>query len=384
MKVNNRQLVVGRRSLLLGMATGGAAVIAGGTAFASKENKPPARPYDGKLFDVQAHAVKPSMLGAIAGSIRSLPFITDATKDIIVNDILAAAADDLDSTRRRQAIGAEGVQVVTVNIGYPDIPPPALLGIVKELNEWMAQRTDGQRGLIGTATMPPPPALAAAGTAPDGERWADKGLALMRTAVTDLGLRGMMISSNYGNTMLGHPSFQPFFALAAELHVPLIIHPAVKSVDAEFVPRRNVPTEVGYLNDQRTTVLDLIKAGTLEMYPDLQIVATHLGGGILGAVGRLEQLTDRFPAENTYVDRQGATRPLPLPVSEYLKRMYFDTNNATQADIVHAASVVGDGHLVAGTDFPWTDDTFTRRVLGELDKRVCQKIAWDNAKSLFG
>ena len=90
-----------------------------------------------------------------------------------------------------------------------------------------------------------------------------------------------MVFSNYDDVLLGAPAFEPYFAAADELGILVIIHPAVTPVDLPFVPRKNIPTFSGYLNDQRSTLLDLVTAGVLENHPDLTIVATHLGGGIL-------------------------------------------------------------------------------------------------------
>ena len=79
----------------------------------------------------------------------------------------------------------------------------------------------------------------------------------------------------------------------------------------------------------------------------------------------------------------GKKRALPRLVKDYIKRIYFDRNNAETSDIVHAMSKVGDDHLLTGTDFPWLDDSLTRQILGELDPAVRSKIAYVNAAKLF-
>ncbi|EKN5090098.1 hypothetical protein DYG62_13915 [Yersinia enterocolitica] len=49
--------------------------------------------YDGPIFDVQAHAIKPSTLQMTLSLISGASFLSDATKHIIVSEILTAAAD---------------------------------------------------------------------------------------------------------------------------------------------------------------------------------------------------------------------------------------------------------------------------------------------------
>ncbi|WP_324695167.1 amidohydrolase family protein [Novosphingobium sp. RL4] len=340
-------------------------------------------PYSGPLFDVQAHAVMPKSVAMMSAAIRSGSFLSEDTKRIIIEDIFAKAADDLQSDFRREAAGTEGIQVVTVNMAFPELPPEQLIDIFEATNKWMAEKVAGQRHLIGTAVLPPVPALAAAGSAPDGNTWLEKALLSLRIAIEEQGLRGIMASSHYDGTFLGASMFEPFFGLAEELRAPFIIHPAVTSAETALVPRKLIPIDSGYLNDQRTALLDIVKAGILERHPDLTIIATHLGGGILTSLGRFDQLANRFPDEHWYMDAEGHRSELREPVSSYLKRIYYDCNNAEKADILHAASMVGIDHLLTGTDFPWATDVFTRKVLGSLEPLTAQKIAFENASKLF-
>jgi predicted TIM-barrel fold metal-dependent hydrolase len=99
-------------------------------------------------------------------------------------------------------------------------------------------------------------------------------------------------------------------------------------------------------------------SGVYEKYPKLTIIATHLGGGILTSLGRFKALSKRFPEDASYIDLNGKRCALPMLIEHYLKNIYYDCNNAEVADILHAASIVGIDHLLTGSDFPWTDDTF--------------------------
>ncbi|PWY81987.1 amidohydrolase 2 [Aspergillus heteromorphus CBS 117.55] len=219
---------------------------------------------------------------------------------------------------------------------------------------------------------------------PNGTCYTQQALTSLRRAITDLGLKGLMFASNYNGVFLGDASYDPYFALAEELNIPVIIHPAVEPVETPHIARKNIPTYSGFLNDQRTTLLDLVLSGLYEKFPSLTIIATHLGGGILSSLGRFGALSKRFPADAFFVDSHGVKRALPRPIPEYISRMYFDCNNADVADIRHAGEVVGYDHLLSGTDFPWTDDGFTRQVLGLVDERVRADLAYNNAARIFG
>lgn len=342
-----------------------------------------AKPYDKAIFDVQAHAIKPSTLDAVTSAVRNNSALTLNTGDIIIHDVCKKLADDLQGPDRLKALGRDGVQVITINTFFPPLPPQMMLKIVLDLNTWMVSRTSQNSQLIGIASIPPPPALSKAGLAEDGETFATKGVNVVRHAITELGLKGIFLASNYEGVFLGDSVFDPYFALAEELDVPVIIHPAVDPVDGDFIRRKNIPTYSGYLNDQRTAILDLVFAGTFEKYPGITIIATHLGGGILTSLGRFKALTNRFPTDPWYIDLDGKMSLLPKPIEDYFKQIYYDCNNADVPDIIHAASIVGFDHLLTGSDFPWTDDTFTREVLGQLDESIQSKIAYENAAKLF-
>ncbi|KAH8700319.1 hypothetical protein BGW36DRAFT_405585 [Talaromyces proteolyticus] len=334
--------------------------------------------YQGKIFDVQAHAVMPSDYHNVAKAIERNTSLTQHTTQVIVDDICSKLADNLDGEARRAALGSDNIQVVTINTFFPPLPPERTIEIVDRLNIWMAERTIKNPQLIGIASIPPPPALASAGTSV-----ASKGIEAVRRAINDLGLKGLMMASNYDNVFLGDRAFDPYFALAEELKVPVIIHPAIDPVEGQYVRRKNIPTYTGYLNDQRTTLFDLILSGVYEKFPDIKIIATHLGGGILTSLGRFRALSNRFPTDAWYTDREGFTLALPHPAEYYVKKIYYDCNNADARDVLHAISVVGHSHLLTGSDFPWTDDTFTRQVLGQLDPSHCGPIAYENAEILF-
>lgn len=335
--------------------------------------------YDGPIFDVQTHAIMPDTVSRARDAIERNESLTTSTKEIMANDICTTLADNLTSALRKMALDNGTVHVVSVNTFFPRQPPSQLLSICDRVNIWMAKATAVRPELIGIATLAPPPQLAR-----EGAGAAAKGLDLLEKAITTLGLKGALMASNYDNIFLGDALFDPYYALLERLNMPLIIHPAVRPVEEHFITRKNIGGLSGFLNDQRTTLLDLVMAGVLERYPRLKIIATHLGGGILSSLGRFEVVSQRFPHELWYIDEDDARPLLPRPIASYLSMIYYDCNNADVDDIKHAISKVGIDHLLTGTDFPWTDDQFARKALGQVqDERTRLKVAYNNAAHLF-
>lgn len=61
-----------------------------------------------------------------------------------------------------------------------------------------------------------------------------------------MGLKGILLASNYDGVFLGDGAYDSFFALAEELRVPVIIHPAVEPVEAPFIPRKILQPTLGF------------------------------------------------------------------------------------------------------------------------------------------
>jgi predicted TIM-barrel fold metal-dependent hydrolase len=115
--------------------------------------------------------------------------------------------------------------------------------------------------------------------------------------VTELGFKGALISGLSNGSFLDDRRFWPIFARAAELDVPIYLHPAI--------PNETVASAYygGYCNDDypilmgavwgftvetATHALRLILSGVFEEYPRLKIILGHLGETLPFLLWRLE------------------------------------------------------------------------------------------------
>jgi hypothetical protein len=103
--------------------------------------------YEGPVFDVQAHAVNPGALASTSAGITAAAHLAEGTKQIIIGDVLATAADDLNGERRLSALKGDNHQVVSINLFFPALAPDLLLGIAEQTNNWLAQRASENRRL---------------------------------------------------------------------------------------------------------------------------------------------------------------------------------------------------------------------------------------------
>lgn len=167
-------------------------------------------------------------------------------------------------------------------------------------------------------------------------------VAELRRAVGELGMRGAEIGPNVEDTPLDHAAVRPVLATAAQLGVPLILHPyyvGARPGLADFY----LTNLVG--NPLATTVgaARLIFSGVLDEIGQLRLVLTHGGGYLPYQIGRLDHGNRVRP------ESRGCARP----PSEYLSRFWYDTVTHAAAPLRFLTEMVGPGRIVFGTDFPF-------------------------------
>ena len=231
------------------------------------------------------------------------------------------------------------------------------------------------------------PAFAAAINMLDPEQAVAEG----RRAVKDLGARGWQIFTNVAGRPLDHADYEPVFAMAAELDLPLWLHPARTASDvtdykSEEKSRYEMWWCFGWPYETSVAMCRLVFWGLFDRYPNIKIVTHHCGGFIPFYDGRvgpgLQVLGSRTPDE----DYSKVLPSLKRPHLDYFKSFYGDTA------MFGGTSWFGTGmeffgaeHIVFATDAPLgpiksTIDALRGQGLaqGDLDK-----ILSGNAKRLL-
>jgi len=167
--------------------------------------------------------------------------------------------------------------------------------------------------------------------------------------IKNLGFVGVSMGGSVAGEELGSTRFDPFWAAAQEIDVPIWLHP-------QSVPGLSRLQGNGYLfnvigNPLDTTIAlsHMIFEGVLDRFPRLKIVAAH-GGGYLGSYAdRSDYGCDRSPAD--------CPKTIQRKPTEYLRDMYFDSLVFTGENLRHLVAQYGADHLMIGSDYPyeWTD-----------------------------
>ncbi len=142
----------------------------------------------------------------------------------------------------------------------------------------------------------------------------------------------------------------PFFQLATELDVPVVIHPPSVGIGEERMNIYRLASSVGRPMDGALAIARLIVRGIFERFPTLKIVGTHLGGGICEMIGRM-YYAYRLQDEAYFL---GPYEPMLIkhPPSHYLKMMFLESTCYHLPAARCALETVGADHFIFGTDAP--------------------------------
>jgi aminocarboxymuconate-semialdehyde decarboxylase len=171
-------------------------------------------------------------------------------------------------------------------------------------------------------------------------------------AVKELGLRGASIGGHVNGEPPSSEKYDPFWAKAQELGVPVFMHPN----NATNIAREGALDGRGGLgnivgNPLETTVFlsRMIFDGTFDRFPRLKVVAAHGGGYLPSYLGRTEV------ACTVRSDANCANKRMP---SEYLKdQIMVDSMVFSSEGLRHLVAETGVSQVVYGSDIPyfWPD-----------------------------
>lgn len=207
----------------------------------------------------------------------------------------------------------------------------------------------------------------------------------MERAIRTLGLKGVFINSSHKGHYPDDDEARPFWELAQELDIPVMIHPPHVGFGEERMKDYRLASSVGRPFDLTLALSRIIVRGILEDFPKLKIVASHGGGGICEVIGRLDYAYEM--RDEAYF--LGSYKPLLIKrkPGDYLKMMYLDTVCYHAPAIRLVLDTVGIDHVLYGSDAPPLTSLKPKAIkLVEdlnLSPRDRDAVFWRNAAKLL-
>lgn len=190
------------------------------------------------------------------------------------------------------------------------------------------------------------------------------------------GFRGAQILTSVNGLELSDPRFEPFWAAAEALGAVILLHPNGFS-DGARLSRFYFNNTIGNPFDTTVALHYLIFDGVLERHPALKLIAVHGGGYAAAYSGRMDHAWGaRSDCQTT-----------PLPPTEYLKRIYFDSVVFTPHQLQALVALVGADHVMMGTDYPYDMaeyDPVGHVLESGFDEGTARALLGETARRLFG
>ena len=188
------------------------------------------------------------------------------------------------------------------------------------------------------------------------------------------GCVGVEVGTSIAGRRLDEPDYEPFWAQAETLGLPVMIHPAYNqahpALDAWYL--QNV---IGNMLETTIAVERLICAGVLQRHPAARVVLVHAGGYFPYQAGRLRHARGVRP-------ELAATPEDPWA---YLGQVVTDTISHDEDALRFLVTKMGAENVVMGTDLPF--DMATPHPITALTDAVgaetARQVAEDNPARLF-
>jgi 2,3-dihydroxybenzoate decarboxylase len=270
---------------------------------------------------------------------------------------------------RLEAMDAAGIGFALLAVAGPGVQaePDARLAtrLAREANDLLAgeirKRPDRYGGLAHLAMQDPAAAAAE-----------------LERAVGDLGLAGAMINGHTGGRYLDEPDFLPFWERAAELGVPIYLHPTD--------PVAPLPVLEGHRALRRATwewtletgshALRLVFSGLFDRFPSAKLVLGHLGEALPYMLWRFDSRAKLYGVK------------LSRPPSEYIRANIWVTTSGMNSiePLRCAVDALGEDRVMFSADYPFETVTEASEFIDHapIEEALRARICAGNAKTLFG
>ncbi|KAK9797585.1 hypothetical protein SCARD494_03414 [Seiridium cardinale] len=211
----------------------------------------------------------------------------------------------------------------------------------------------------------------------------------LKRCVRELGFVGALIDNRSGNTYYDGTEYEPLWAAAQELEVPIYLHPTWPTEEqldlvytGNFAQSATLSLSAsgwGWHSDVALHILRLFSAGTFDKFPQLKIIAGHMGEMIPFMLHRIIQLSPRW-----------GKRERPFK-EVYDTNIWITTSGVWSIDPM--ATILRNTQIeriLYSVDYPFAKNENGLAFMRELEesrfvtKEQLDQIAYKNAEQLLG
>ncbi len=199
------------------------------------------------------------------------------------------------------------------------------------------------------------------------------------------GFVGVMLHGTTQGVFLDDERFEPVWAAAEALNLPVYLHPAPPPPAVEQAYYSGLPGNMGNLlaiaawgwhAETGLHVLRLIVSGLFDRHPGLRLIVGHMGENLPFSIARASGVLDQM------------AKHLQRPTEEYFHQHFWVTTSGyfTKPPFECAMDVVGIDRMLFSIDYPFSSNLRGRKFLDslELGSEDLTKLSHANAEQLLG
>ncbi|MDT2022854.1 amidohydrolase family protein [Methylocella sp. CPCC 101449] len=199
----------------------------------------------------------------------------------------------------------------------------------------------------------------------------------LERCVKQLGFKGALINGHSLGHYLDERQFDPFWAKAEELQVPVYLHPAdppeqYKSFDGYDALRR---ATWGWTVETGTHVLRMVFGGVFDRFPKAILAVGHLGETMPFLLWRLDSRAKLYGVK------------LKREPSDYIREnMYVTLSGMYSAEPLNCSiAALGQSRVMFSADYPFENWVTAGKFMDDVavPENVRADVGWNNAAKLF-
>jgi aminocarboxymuconate-semialdehyde decarboxylase len=211
------------------------------------------------------------------------------------------------------------------------------------------------------------------------------------------GANAIQLATNVNGSALDEPQFLPVFEVIAKSGKPILLHPArtrdMPDYPAEKHSKYEICSVLGWPYETGVTLARLVFSGIMDRFPDLKVIAHHLGGVIPYLDGRIGHSFDQLGVRTSDEDYGALLKNLKKRPYDYFKDFYADTAvEGARATTVCGIDFFGAEHVLFASDCPFDKEKgpgYIRSTIAVLESLSLpaadkERICHGNAERLFG
>ncbi|UFZ08004.1 amidohydrolase [Bradyrhizobium ontarionense] len=241
-------------------------------------------------------------------------------------------------TRQKQIedMDAAGIRTAILSLAstpgvWFDLGPDKASELARECNDFAAEMmrdSPGRFGLLATLSMLD----------------ADRTLREIDYVFDTLKADGVGLQTNYGDTWLGDARYRPVFEELNRRAALVYVHPLVANCCAALSVG-TFPAVIEVPHDTTRTITSLLLSGGFARWRNIRWLFSHAGGTMPMMAGRIESFYGARPDLHQFA---------PDGITGELRRLYYDTANATSAPSIGALlKLVPTSQVTYGSDYPY-------------------------------